>query len=480
MFYIVLRLHIFQNNESSIRIIGESLSNKIQFIEVFSTNGSVANAYESTGSNRLTRYKFQSNIDCSSNTDEICYYIARGTFTSPLYITKFDFSSPNMLTYAGGGSQIIFTTVNALNDEEVVVAGFNKAPSIDEHFFFRLNFASHTYIWKFQTAPLENAFSSNSARATFSHFNDAFTKFYSIFQQNTSSIITVLDPANGNLTEVKHIAYPQSLSASHSPFCGKISSNQIIVAFLSSAYDYHFLDIINTETWEHISYTSTYLVLRAASPIFNSNKIYLTYGLSSTADMFTLQAAYDKLHLTELFSQSIHTITDVTTNYTIESYADTLTQGSESVQSLTITAADSDLASNSDKTYKVTVNVFSDNLETYNGTVNDTRIIGPLKFDCYEVITEASSANFTNRLTFGKSDESEIANWMAFNSTTSNVSISVPSEISAENYTLKNTYTGVIVSSFTLGTNLTINITAAEDTNSNDDDENVNKNDDDH
>ena len=52
---------------------------------------------------------------------------------------------------------------------------------------------------------------------------------------------------------------------------------------------------------------------------------------------------------------------------------------------------------------------------------------------------------------------------MAYDSTTGNVSISIPSEVSAYNYTITNTYTGVFGSNFSFGTNLTINITAQVD-----------------
>ena len=58
---------------------------------------------------------------------------------------------------------------------------------------------------------------------------------------------------------------------------------------------------------------------------------------------------------------------------------------------------------------------------------------------------------------------------MAYDSTAGNVSISIPSEISAYNYTITNTYTGVFGSNFSLGTNLTINITAQVDEDEDDD-----------
>ena len=93
-----------------------------------------------------------------------------------------------------------------------------------------------------------------------------------------------------------------------------------------------------------------------------------------------------------------------------------------------ITPADTNLITNTDKTYKVTLNLHSTNLETYNGTVNTTATIRPLKFDCYGVITSAATVIFSNQLTFSKSDGSDLPSWMTFNPSTGSVSTSVPSD----------------------------------------------------
>ena len=107
----------------------------------------------------------------------------------------------------------------------------------------------------------------------------------------------------------------------------------------------------------------------------------------------------------------------------------------------------------------------SANVETYNGTVNTTTTLGPIGFNCYDVVTAASSADFTNNITFAQSNGSSLPSWLTFDNTTANVSISNPSEVSSDTYTITNTYTGSLGVTFTLTTNATISI--VEDTTTN-------------
>ena len=123
------------------------------------------------------------------------------------------------------------------------------------------------------------------------------------------------------------------------------------------------------------------------------------------------------------------------------------------------------MTTDSATSYRVTLNVHSANVETYNGTVNNATSFGPIGFDCYDVITSASSANFTNNITFAQSNGSSLPSWLTFDNTTANVSISSPSAVSSDTYTITNTYTGSLGVTFTLTTNATISI--VEDTTTN-------------
>ena len=125
---------------------------------------------------------------------------------------------------------------------------------------------------------------------------------------------------------------------------------------------------------------------------------------------------------------------------------------------MTTNTTNSNLVYDTSKTYKVTANVFSMNVETYNGTANDTTALGPIGFDCYEVVTAASNANFNNSITFEQYNGSSTPSWMAFDTTTANISISNTSEISSDTYKITNSYTGVINASFTLETTAIISL----------------------
>ena len=73
-----------------------------------------------------------------------------------------------------------------------------------------------------------------------------------------------------------------------------------------------------------------------------------------------------------MFVQSSNTLTDVTSNYTFTDFTFTLNQNPETAGTLTVTVNDATLNTNSDKSYKVNANVFSQNTETYTGIVNTT------------------------------------------------------------------------------------------------------------
>ena len=130
------------------------------------------------------------------------------------------------------------------------------------------------------------------------------------------------------------------------------------------------------------------------------------------------------------------------------------------------------MTTDSTTSYKVTLNVHSANVETYNGTVNSTTSLGPIGFDCYDVITSASSANFTNNITFAQSNGSSLPSWLTFDNTTANVSISNSSAASSATYTITNTYTGSLGTTFTLNKNVTISIVGDTTTPENNEDDN--------
>ena len=125
---------------------------------------------------------------------------------------------------------------------------------------------------------------------------------------------------------------------------------------------------------------------------------------------------------------------------------------------MTIIPTTPNIETDTDKTYKVTANVYSNQIVTYNETVNTTAIFGPIGFDWYEVVTSATSTNFTNDVSFNHSEGLNIPSWVFFNPSTPLVLVSNTSEASVNTYSVTNGYTGVF-ENITFTTNFTINIT---------------------
>ena len=179
------------------------------------------------------------------------------------------------------------------------------------------------------------------------------------------------------------------------------------------------------------------------------------------------------------------TFDNITSNFTFGNVTITKVENSETWTNniSQITASSSSLNNDAAKSYKVTVNIFSTDVQTFSGTVNSTTALGPIGFDCYDTITPASNADFTaNQLTFAQSGGSSLPSWLTFDNATANVSISNPSEVSNDTYTITNMYTGVLGSTFTLQnnaiislaeevvTNTTTNTTTTNNENNDDDD----------
>ena len=148
---------------------------------------------------------------------------------------------------------------------------------------------------------IEDAFTDYDRKDTYSFLNDDFSKYFAIFQQTTSSVVLAINSTNGSLMEAKRITYPEaSISNTSTSYCGKLSDNKLLVSFLSTN-DYHYIDILNTDNWDQLSYNTTgNRILYKASPIFNTDQVALFYG---GATNFRLQTAYNKLNYTEIFTQ---------------------------------------------------------------------------------------------------------------------------------------------------------------------------------
>ena len=175
--------------------------------------------------------------------------------------------------------------------------------------------------------------------------------------------------------------------------------------------------------------------------------------------------------------RSVNPLTDVFDNYTFVHFNVTQYGDIDSPNSISSTPVDRNLTKDTQKSYEVTVNIFSQNVEVYNHTVNTSATIGPLHFDCYSVTTAATHTNFLNYLAFSQAEGQSLPSWLTFNPTTANASISDPTTLNSDSYTIANTCLGV-TENFVLNTNLTIDI--IEETSNSNNTNNNTKNDEDH
>ena len=162
----------------------------------------------------------------------------------------------------------------------------------------------------------------------------------------------------------------------------------------------------------------------------------------------------------------------MTLNYTITNYTTSHAYNPISPTDWAVSNANLNLTIDADKSYDVTVNIFSESIEVYNASVNTNSTIGPLVFDCYTANTAGTTANFTNSLSFSQSEGQSLPSWLTFDATTGNASVSNPSTLGSDNYKISNSNSGVL-GNFTFDTILTISIVdgSTNNTNNNDDED---------
>ena len=138
-----------------------------------------------------------------------------------------------------------------------------------------------------------------------SNLNNDSSKYFVLIQREISGLILNLDPSSGNLNEAKDISFPTlSHTSVQIQAGGLISNNQLMFSILGVAPTTFIVNFVNTDTWEAISFNTeigTSLTIYNFSPLFNTDQIVLAY--SRISDFHTLQTAYDKLHMTELYTQ---------------------------------------------------------------------------------------------------------------------------------------------------------------------------------
>ena len=395
--------------------------------------------------------------------------------TDDYLATQIDFSNTTQVKYADlSRSNTYLSGVVAVDDNHVIMGGFDVGGTPHKYFFAKYNFSQSLPDWAVESAAVENDYALPFTRVMFSFLNDDSNRLINIMQIQLLPIVIVLNPADGTLIDAKKIDYNLTYSFAQINACGKVSNNMAIVFFTGITPNVSPLTFINTETWELTSYISTVYIFGAGfTPLFNTDQIVMLLR-TIPLDYLTLQAAYDKLNATEFFNATTYTLTDINGSLAFTTpMGVSFSEQNHSITPLTPTVSDLALSTNSSLTYEVTANIFSSNVATLEADITSSSL-GPVEFDCYSVTTSASNADFSNQLSMTQSDGQAIPSWMSFDSATGSISLSSP-EISSGNYTVTNSLTGVAVN-FTLDTNVTINIVEAS---SNDDDQDGDDTDDD-
>ena len=118
-----------------------------------------------------------------------------------------------------------------------------------------------------------------------------------------SVFLIVLNATNGNKIIAKEFQYP-NLTAGASfqiQASGKISDTKVVIG--SHDNSFHLLTFVDVVTWVASTFyaANSGITIQSFVPLFSTDQIILMYqGVNS--EQYTLQTAYDKLNLTEMFT----------------------------------------------------------------------------------------------------------------------------------------------------------------------------------
>ena len=114
-------------------------------------NGSLTSAHKCDSLEASAILKHISELRCSSTTDSICFSIA--SFDTHK-ACRIDFTSLDNFTYSSSsGKSIFISSVNPLNDEQVIVGAFENS-SDHNHNFYKYNFTDESVSWAVHSTTL--------------------------------------------------------------------------------------------------------------------------------------------------------------------------------------------------------------------------------------------------------------------------------------------------------------------------------------
>ena len=162
---------------------------------------------------------------------------------------------------------------------------------------FNLDYSSNLF-------NLEDLYGAIPNRVIHSYINNASTKYISVQKLNSAGLVFVLNPVDGNLIEAKRFEIPGNYSSYAIYAGGRVSDNTVFYSLLSfGSSNFHTIIFLNIDTWETNAYTSeSYTLLYGFSQLYNTDQIILLYAYNLDK-FFSLEATYDKLHLTEFLTK---------------------------------------------------------------------------------------------------------------------------------------------------------------------------------
>ena len=118
-----------------------------------------------------------------------------------------------------------------------------------------------------------------------------------------SVFLIVLNATNGNKIIAKEFQYP-NLTAGASfqiQASGKISDTKVFLGIRDN--NFHLLTFVDVVTWVANTFYAAHSGITTQSfvPLFSTDQIILMYQ-GANSEHYTLQTAYDKLNLTEMFT----------------------------------------------------------------------------------------------------------------------------------------------------------------------------------
>ena len=150
-----------------------------------------------------------------------------------------------------------------------------------------------------------NGYGGGSITVSFNYVNDDSSKYISLTRGTHDVNIIVLHPSNGSHIATKIIDNPTSNQISQMHGNGRYSNNILLIHIteIVGTTFYNYLTFVNTDDWNVTTYTSGLLRrLYNFAPMFSTDQVILLINNIFSSRQYTIQAAYDKLHMTEFYT----------------------------------------------------------------------------------------------------------------------------------------------------------------------------------